>query len=415
MATYDVSERSAIVTGAGSGIGRAVARLLAANGAAVLVADLKPDAAEAVVAEIVAAGGTAQAFVGDVADPEVAQQAVAAANALAPLRIAVNNAGIGGANAPVGDYPVDSWRNVIEVNLNAVFYGLRAQLPAIAANGGGAVINMASVLGSVGIAGSSAYVTAKHGLLGLTKNAALEYGDQQVRVTAVGPGFIHTPLVDATLDAETQEALAAKHAAGRLGTSEEVAALVAFLASDAATFITGSYHLVDGGYAASCRTSSHSCPDLYASGHERLRRLSQHDDRGARRHDLRDPRRPPAARPDRRLRHRPRCRRRPGAARAGLEVRDEHEDRGAVPHQEHGRGVRARPADLLAALRDPPLALRARAAGRRDHAGHRDLGPEPLQRRQQVGPRRDGLPEAAPKGIEQTLVKLKAAAEADAA
>ena len=190
MATYDVSERSAIVTGGGSGIGRAVARLLAANGAAVLVADLKPDTAEAVVAEIVAEGGTAQAFVGDVADPEVAQQAVAAANALAPLRIAVNNAGIGGANAPVGEYPVDSWRSVIDVNLNAVFYGLRAQLPAIAANGGGAVVNMASVLGSVGIAGSSAYVTAKHGLVGLTKNAALEYGDQQVRVTAVGPGFV---------------------------------------------------------------------------------------------------------------------------------------------------------------------------------------------------------------------------------
>jgi NAD(P)-dependent dehydrogenase (short-subunit alcohol dehydrogenase family) len=251
MASYDVSERSAIVTGGGSGIGRAVARLLAANGAAVLVADLKPDAAESVVAEIVADGGTAQAFVGDVADPEVAQQAVDAANALAPLRIAVNNAGIGGANAPVGDYPVDSWRSVIEVNLNAVFYGLRAQLPAIAANGGGAVVNMASVLGSVGIAGSSAYVTAKHALVGLTKNAAIEYGDQQVRVTAVGPGFIHTPLVDATLDGEAQQALASKHATGRLGTSEEVAALVAFLASDAATFVTGSYHLVDGGYAAS--------------------------------------------------------------------------------------------------------------------------------------------------------------------
>ena len=250
MATYDVSERSAIVTGGGSGIGRAVARLLAANGASVLVADLKPDAAEAVVAEIVADGGTAQVFVGDVADPEVAQRAVDAANALAPLRIAVNNAGIGGADALVGDYPVDSWRSVIEVNLNAVFYGLRAQLPAIAANGGGAVINMASVLGSVGIAGSSAYVTAKHGLVGLTKNAALEYGDQQVRVTAVGPGFIRTPLVDATLDDETQQTLAGMHAAGRLGTSEEVAALVAFLASDAATFVTGSYHLVDGGYAA---------------------------------------------------------------------------------------------------------------------------------------------------------------------
>jgi NAD(P)-dependent dehydrogenase (short-subunit alcohol dehydrogenase family) len=131
-----------------------------------------------------------------------------------------------------------------------VFYGLKAQLPAMAANGGGSIINMASVLGSVGIPMSSAYVTAKHALVGLTKNAALEYGAAKVRTNAVGPGFIHTPLVDANLSPEAKEALAAKHALGRLGTSEEVAALVAFLASDAATFVTGSYHLVDGGYAA---------------------------------------------------------------------------------------------------------------------------------------------------------------------
>lgn len=250
MATYDVAGRSAIVTGGGSGIGRAVATLLAENGAAVLVADLDPHAAESVAKEITAAGGTAEAFVGDVADPDVATAMVSAAEALAPLRIAVNNAGIGGANAPVGDYPIDSWRKVVEVNLNAVFYGVRAQVPAIAANGGGAIVNMASVLGSVGIAGSSAYVTAKHGLLGLTKNAALEHSKDGVRVTAVGPGFIATPLLEANLDDAAQQALADKHATGRLGTPEEVAALVAFLASDAATFITGSYHLVDGGYAA---------------------------------------------------------------------------------------------------------------------------------------------------------------------
>ncbi|PXY34021.1 SDR family NAD(P)-dependent oxidoreductase [Prauserella flavalba] len=250
MAVYDVADRSAIVTGGGSGIGRAVAQELAASGAAVLVFDLNEALAKGVADEIVAKGGKAAPFVGDVSDLDTVRRSIIAAQELAPLRIAVNNAGVSGEAKPTAEVSPDDWRRVLSVNLDAVFYALREQVPAIAANGGGAIVNMASVLGSVGYPTSSAYVTTKHALLGLTKNAALEYADQGVRVTAVGPGFITTPLLEANLDQETKAALAAKHAIGRLGTPEEVAGLVAFLSSDAATFITGSYHLVDGGYAA---------------------------------------------------------------------------------------------------------------------------------------------------------------------
>jgi len=250
MASYDVADRSAIVTGGGSGIGRAVALLLAENGAKVVVADLKKESADAVVAEIEASGGTAVAHVGDVSDPEDAVAAVAAAEELAPLKIAINNAGIGGPSAATADYPVDGWQKVIDINLSAVIYGMRAQIPAMAAHGGGSIVNIASILGSVGCANSVAYVAAKHGVVGATKNAALEYATQGVRVNSIGPGFIRTPLVTSSLDADTLAFLESKHAMNRLGEPEEVAALAVFLASDAASFITGSYHLVDGGYTA---------------------------------------------------------------------------------------------------------------------------------------------------------------------
>lgn len=241
----------AIVTGGGSGIGEAVARALAAAGASVVVTDIQLHAAERVAEAITAAGGTASAFEQNTAVAADSERAVQyAVDTYGALHLAVNNAGIGAAPAPIGEYDVAAWDRVRAVDLDGVFYGMRYQLPAMVAAGGGAIVNMSSVLGSVGIAQNAAYVAAKHALVGLTKVAALEYTAQGVRTNAVGPGFIDTPLVRSSLTPEALTALEHEHAAGRLGTDTEVAALVLFLLSDQASFISGSYHLVDGGYAA---------------------------------------------------------------------------------------------------------------------------------------------------------------------
>ncbi|WP_053388168.1 SDR family NAD(P)-dependent oxidoreductase [Leucobacter japonicus] len=243
--------RVAIVTGGGSGIGAEISRELAREGASVVVTDIKLESAQTVVDEIVAAGGTAAAFAQNTAKWEDSEAAVRfAQETYGALHLAVNNAGIGAAPANIGEYDIDAWDRVRAVDLDGVFYGLRFQLPAIVAAGGGAVVNMASVLGSVGIAQNAAYVASKHALIGLTKVAALEYSEQGVRTNAVGPGFIDTPLVRASLSPEALTALEAEHATKRLGTDREVAALTLFLLSDDASFISGSYHLVDGGYSA---------------------------------------------------------------------------------------------------------------------------------------------------------------------
>jgi len=241
----------AFVTGGASGIGEACSLMLANQGAAVAVVDLKLDTAQLIVDQINSKGGKAIALTADVSDEAQVAKAVNDTVAqLGRLDIAVNNAGIGGDQAPTADQTVEGWRKVISINLDGVFYCMKNQIPQMLKTGGGSIINIASILGQVGFANSAGYVAAKHGVVGLTKSAALEYATEKIRVNSVGPGFINTPLL-AALPKEALEPIAQLHAVKRLGESEEVAALVTFLASDEASFITGNYYAVDGGYLTS--------------------------------------------------------------------------------------------------------------------------------------------------------------------
>ncbi|MEU6055946.1 SDR family NAD(P)-dependent oxidoreductase [Streptomyces xanthochromogenes] len=242
--------KTALVTGGSSGIGLAVARRLARAGAAVVIAGRDGDNARKAAADITAEGGRALGVSADVSDADQVARAVdTAVDVFGALHLAVNNAGIAGPRGLTGEFPPAEFHRVISTNLIGVFHSLHHTLPAIVAAGGGAVVNMASVLGVRGFAGSPAYTTAKHGIIGLTKTAALEYAPLGVRVNAVGPGFVETPLLK-DFDADARAYVTSLHPAGRFGTPEEVAELTAFLLSDKASFMQGGYYAVDGGYAA---------------------------------------------------------------------------------------------------------------------------------------------------------------------
>ena len=216
----DFSNKVALVTGAASGLGEGIARDLAARGAKVVATDINLEGVERVVADIEQAGGQAVAMQMDSASRDDNRKAVElAVEKFGALHLAVNNAGIGGAQAPVGEMDLNEWDRVIAINLNGVAYGNRYQIEQFLRQDPAecAIVNMASIHGTVAALGNSAYTAAKHGVVGLTKNAAAEYGEQGIRINAVGPGYIRTPLLDQLPQA---------------------------------SFITGGYYLVDGGYTA---------------------------------------------------------------------------------------------------------------------------------------------------------------------
>ena len=249
---YDFSNKIVLVTGAASGIGLACAQTFASGGAKVIVADRHREVGEAAAAGIRAAGGQASFVEVDVADAASVQAMVDATLAAhGRLDIAVNNAGVAGRRNPTDRYSLDDWQHIIGINLTGVFHCLRAELPAMIAGGGGAVVNLASILGSVGMAGTPAYTASKHGVVGLTRTAALDSAQHGIRVNSVGPGFIETPMIAQALsDAAMTAHLITQHPIGRLGQAQEIANTIAFLCSDQASFITGSYYTVDGGYTA---------------------------------------------------------------------------------------------------------------------------------------------------------------------
>ena len=249
--TNELHGRVVLVTGGGSGIGEACVERYALSGASIVVVDRNPDQASRVAEKVSSSGGTARSFGADVSDPDHCGAAVDfAVRELGALDIAANVAGIGGTNSPIHELSTEDWRRVMSINLDGVFFSMRAELGQMVKQGRGVIVNMGSIYSVVGREQFPDYTTSKHGVLALTRSAAIDYATMGIRVNAVGPAVIRTPLYEQNQDLAGVKMRIDSTPAKRVGESWEVANLVVWLSSDEASFITGGYYPVDGGYTA---------------------------------------------------------------------------------------------------------------------------------------------------------------------
>lgn len=251
------ADKAVLVTGAASGIGKATAVAFARSGAHVMLSDINAKAGEAARDEIAASGGTVDFYPCDVGDEAMVVALIrACVERFGRIDCAFNNAGIGGPLLKLGEYSTSDWDAVIRTNLTSVFLCMKYEIAEMLKQGGGTIVNCSSITGLVGLQGMPAYAASKHGIMGLTKTAALDYIQQGIRINAICPGTIHTPAVDAVIENDPENApqliagLEAGQPIGRLGRPEEIAAAVLWLSSPDASFVVGQGMTVDGGYVA---------------------------------------------------------------------------------------------------------------------------------------------------------------------
>lgn len=248
-----MKDKVALVTGAAAGIGRATALAFARDGASLVISDIEKEGLSQTVKSIEEMGGNVLAVPADISKAKEVETLVSKTmDHFGALHFACNNAGIEGASGATADYSPEQWDRVLNINLRGQWLCMKYEIAAML-DQGGSIVNVSSILGSVGFENAPAYTAAKHGLNGLTKAAALEYSAQGIRINAVSPGFIETPMLERagiTTDEEVKQSIIARHPIGRLGSSEEIAEAIVWLASDKSSFVTGHILLVDGGYTA---------------------------------------------------------------------------------------------------------------------------------------------------------------------